>query len=157
MSKVRVACNNVFRLSFGYRRSCSTSEMSVTNNTCLSKVQTKVCAGTQHHASKLVYMLLPKRVTQIYQNEAQAWMQPHSRILFWKLVRVFTCPLICLNWAIYSTTLILASLTFDHFRVGNKHIRVTYCIAPIQLFGCRLRRLRLTRSQSQVADGVPWA
>ena len=40
--------------------------------TCLSKVQTKVCAGTQHHASKLVYMLLPKRVTQIYQNEAQA-------------------------------------------------------------------------------------
>ena len=41
-------------------------------NACLSKVQTKVCAGTQHHASKLVYMLLPKRVTQIYQNEAQA-------------------------------------------------------------------------------------
>ena len=41
-------------------------------STCLSKVQTKVCAGTQHHASKLVYMLLPKRVTQIYQNEAQA-------------------------------------------------------------------------------------
>ena len=41
-------------------------------NTCLSKVQTKVCAGTQHHGSKLVYMLLPNRVAQIYQNEAQA-------------------------------------------------------------------------------------
>ena len=133
-------------------------------NTCLSKVQTKVCAGTQHHASKLVYMLLPKRVTQIYQNEAQAWMQPPSRILFWKLVRVFTCPLICLNWAIYQFTRLLWSLRHwpsrrpsDYFRVGNKRIRVTYCIAPIQLFGCRLRRLRLTQSQSQVADGVPWA
>ena len=32
MSKVRVACNNVFRLLFGYRRSCSASEMFVYNN-----------------------------------------------------------------------------------------------------------------------------
>ena len=32
MSNVRVACNNVFRLLFGYRRSCSASEMFVTNN-----------------------------------------------------------------------------------------------------------------------------
>ncbi len=31
MSKVRVAYNNVFRLLFGYRRSCSASEMFVTN------------------------------------------------------------------------------------------------------------------------------
>ena len=30
--KVRVACNNVFRLLFGYRRSCSASEMFVYNN-----------------------------------------------------------------------------------------------------------------------------
>ena len=54
-------------------RSCAAGAANVRKkNTCLSKVQTKVCAGTQHHASKLVYMLLPKRVTQIYQNEAQA-------------------------------------------------------------------------------------
>ena len=32
MSKVRVAYNNVFRLLFGYRRSCSASEMFVYNN-----------------------------------------------------------------------------------------------------------------------------
>ena len=32
MSKVRVAYNNVFRLLFGYRRSCSASEMFVTND-----------------------------------------------------------------------------------------------------------------------------
>ena len=32
MSKVRVAYNNVFRLLFGYRRSCSASEMFVNNN-----------------------------------------------------------------------------------------------------------------------------
>ena len=32
MSKVRVAYNNVFRLLFGYRRSCSASEMFVSNN-----------------------------------------------------------------------------------------------------------------------------
>ena len=32
MSKVSVAYNNVFRLLFGYRRSCSTSEMFVTND-----------------------------------------------------------------------------------------------------------------------------
>ena len=32
MTKVRVAYNNVFRLLFGYRRSCSASEMFVYNN-----------------------------------------------------------------------------------------------------------------------------
>ena len=32
MSKVRVAYNNVFRLLFGYRRSCRASEMFVNNN-----------------------------------------------------------------------------------------------------------------------------
>ena len=32
MSKVRVAYNNVFRLLFGYRKSCSASKMFVTNN-----------------------------------------------------------------------------------------------------------------------------
>ena len=32
MSKVRVAYNNVFRLLFGYRRSCNASEMFVNNN-----------------------------------------------------------------------------------------------------------------------------
>ena len=32
MSNVRVAYNNVFRLLFGYRRSCRASEMFVTNN-----------------------------------------------------------------------------------------------------------------------------
>ena len=33
MSKIKVAYNNVFRLLFGYRRSCSASEMFVNNNT----------------------------------------------------------------------------------------------------------------------------
>ena len=32
ISKVRVAYNNVFRLLFGYRRSCSANEMFVTND-----------------------------------------------------------------------------------------------------------------------------
>ena len=32
ISKVRVAYNNVFRLIFGYRRSCSASEIFVNNN-----------------------------------------------------------------------------------------------------------------------------
>ena len=32
MSKVRLAYNNAFRLLFGYRRSCSASEMFVNNN-----------------------------------------------------------------------------------------------------------------------------
>ena len=36
MSKVRVEYNNVFRLLLGYRKSCSTSEIFVTNNICNS-------------------------------------------------------------------------------------------------------------------------
>ena len=38
ISKVRVAYNNVFRLLFGYRRSCSASEMFVTNDITLKVV-----------------------------------------------------------------------------------------------------------------------
>ncbi len=81
-------------------------------NTCLSKVQTKVCAGTQHHASKLVYMLLPKRVAQIDQNEAQASFSNfilEASARFYLPANLFKLS----DLPIYSTTLILASLTFE--------------------------------------------